>query len=105
MSHNLLALGAKAFAQDRLDDAMTHYEEAIRFNRDNTIAYWNLARLRVLNNMLEEARHCYDVTKNMISLIHPKLQIPLSKNIENEIEHTSKGNRKHIRRPVLSLYR
>ncbi len=105
MSHNLLALGAKAFAQDRLDDAMTHYEEAIRFNRDNTIAYWNLARLRVLNNMQEEARHWYDVTKNMISLIHPKLQIPLSKKIENEIEHTSKGNRKHIRRPVLSLYR
>ena len=104
MSHHHLALGAKAFAQDRLDDAMAHYTITIRCNRDDVLAYWNLARLRVLNNMKEKAGQCYDVTKNMISLKHPKLQRQLSKKIDYEIDYIAKGNRTHIDSPIRSLH-
>jgi len=103
ISQNQLALGAKAFAQNQFTEAMIRYENAVRFNRDNILAYWNLARLHILNNMQEKARQRYGVTKSLVSLMHPKVQKTLLRRIETEIEQTMKGTRKNIDQPVLSL--
>ena len=99
------ALGAKAFSQNKLVEAMIQYKNAVRFNRDNTLAYWNLARLHVLNNLQEKARVCYSTTHDLVSLMHPKVMKPLLREIETEFEQAMKRNWKHIDQPVLSLLR
>lgn len=105
ISRSQLALGAKAFVQERLDDAITHYDKAIRFNRDNVLAYWNLARLRALKDTQEKAGHCYEATKNLLKLRHPKLQRAICKKVDDEIDYITRGNRKQINHPVLTLHR
>jgi predicted SAM-dependent methyltransferase len=105
VSRSQLALGAKAFVQERLDEAITHYDKAIRFNRDSILAYWNLARIRSLNDTQEKASHCYDATKELLKLQYPKLHRAICKKIDDEIDYITRGNRKQINDPVLSLHR
>jgi predicted SAM-dependent methyltransferase len=105
ISNSQLALGAKAFIQERLKDAITHYDKAIRFNRDNILAYWNLARLRALNDTQEKAMLCYTATKDLLKLRFPKLQRTICKKVDNEIDYITRGNRKQINQPILSLHR
>ncbi len=105
ISQEQLALGAKAFAHNQLEEAITRYRDAVRYDRNNILAYWNLARLRVLNNMLEEGKECYNITKTLISSMQLKIQRPLVKKIETEIAQIAKGEQQHIEQPVLSLLR
>lgn len=105
ISQEQLALGAKAFAHTQLEEAITRYRDAVRYNRDNILAYWNLARLRVLNNMLEKGKKCYNITKTLISSMQLKIQRPLVRKLETEINQIAKGNQRHIEQPVLSLLR
>jgi predicted SAM-dependent methyltransferase len=100
-----LGQGAKAFSQDNLDVALIHYQKAIRFNRDSVLAYWNLARVRTMQNMRDKAIHCYGVTKDLLKLKYPKLQRTVCKRVDNEIDYVANGNREKINQPILSLQR
>lgn len=99
------ALGAKEFSQTRFDSAMAHYDKAIRLNRDSILAFWNLARMQSLKDMEEEAGHNYEVTKNLLKIRYPKLQRTMCKKVDDEIEYVTKGSRKRLSHPVLSLHR
>ena len=103
ISLSKLALGAKEFSQTQYDSAISHYEKAIRYNRDNVVGYWNLARLRTLKNMIEEGRNCYGVAKDLLRSKHPIIQRKYCKRIDDEIEYIRSGNRKQIDQPILSL--
>jgi len=102
MSNKQLALGLKAFGLDQIDNATKLIHDAIRLNRDSITAFWNLARISVLNQKTESALQYYSTVRNLLMLHHPKNYRSYMKNVDNERRAAEEGKGEMFSRPLYS---
>ncbi|MHA1615089.1 MAG: methyltransferase domain-containing protein [Candidatus Thorarchaeota archaeon] len=102
ISNKQLSLGLKAFGLDQIDNATKLIHDAIRLNRDSITAFWNLARISVLNQNTESALQYYSTVRNLLMLRHPKNYRSHMKNVDNERRAAEEGKGEMFSRPLYS---
>ena len=102
MSNNQLALGLKAFGLDQIDNATKFIHDAIRLNRDSITAFWNLARISVLNQNTESALQHYSTVRNLLMLHHPKNYRSYMNNVDKEKRSAENGKGEMFSKPLFS---
>ena len=102
MSNKQLALGLKAFGLDQIDNATKFIHDAIRLNRDSITAFWNLARISVLNQNTESALQYYSTVRNLLMLHHPKNYRSYMKNVDIERRSAEDGKGEMFSKPLFS---
>jgi predicted SAM-dependent methyltransferase len=75
------ALGIKTFANKKFKNAQAHFDACVRFNSENTIGWWNLARVEWINGNKENAMKAYDnafiLSKDKNILAEKMRKVPL----------------------------
>ncbi|MFW9769833.1 MAG: methyltransferase domain-containing protein [Candidatus Thorarchaeota archaeon] len=104
VSNKQLALGSKAFSLGEYDDAIVHYKNSVKSNRDTLLGFWNLARLHSLRNDEKEALKFYQALESLISNQHPKLQRALQEKFNREIKLLKENRSESVAEPLISLY-
>ena len=102
ISNRKLALGLKAFGLNQFEDAINLLHDAVRFNRDSVIAYWNLARLSVLKQSSAKIDQYYSTVENLLRLKHPTSYRTYVKSVEKERKYAESGSEKIYSRPIYS---
>jgi SAM-dependent methyltransferase len=102
ISHKKLAHGLKAFGLEQLEDANTLLHDAIRFNRDSIISYWNLARLSLLMEDLTKMNQFYSTVSSLLMQKHPKSYRNYQKMVEEERDSAIEGNVEICSEPIFS---
>ena len=102
ISNEKLALGLKAFGLEQLEDANTLLQDAIRFNRDSVIAYWNLARMSLLMENPPKAKQYYSTVNNLLMLKHPANYRNYVKIVEKERKIAAEGDDTIFSEPIYS---
>jgi tetratricopeptide (TPR) repeat protein len=104
VSDKQLALGSKAFALGEYDDAIVHYRNSVKANRDALLGFWNLARLYGIRNEEKQALKYYRTIENLISTQHPKLQKTLREKFNVEVKLLKEKGYESLAEPLISLY-
>jgi predicted SAM-dependent methyltransferase len=102
ISSRKLALGLKAFGAYALEEAISLIQDAIRFNHDSTLAFWNLARIFGLKENKEKMLQYYSTVRNLLMLQYPKSYRSYISNLENEKKTIEVGNCEMYARPIFS---
>jgi predicted SAM-dependent methyltransferase len=80
------ALGIKLFAKKKYVDAMANFTNSVRFNSENTIAWWNLGRLEWLNGHklrgLEAFDNAFKLSRDSNILEEKDRKVPLKRPVE-----------------------
>jgi predicted SAM-dependent methyltransferase len=92
LSEQRLALGLKTFAHEQLEQAESHFVDAIRLNRDSILAYWNIARVFALRGLTERSLKCYRSVVDLIPTQYLKQSRRYLKSVEKEIKSVSQGD-------------
>lgn len=102
ISNRQLSLGLKAFGLNQIDNATKLILDAIRLNRDSITAFWNLARISVLNQNTESALKYYSAVRDLLMLHHPKNYRIYMKNVDNERRSAEEGKGEMFSKPLYS---
>jgi tetratricopeptide (TPR) repeat protein len=80
------ALGIKLFTKKKYVDAMANFTNSVRFNSENTIAWWNLGRLEWLNGHklrgLEAFDNAFKLSRDSNILEEKDRKVPLKRPVE-----------------------
>ena len=86
ISINECALGIKMFAQNKYERAVDHFIKSTKFNSENVISWWNLARLNWINKNKPEADKAFSIafkiSKNKNILTEQARKIPIKQPLE-----------------------
>lgn len=102
MSNKQLSLGLKAFGLDQIDNATKLIHDAIRLNRDSITAFWNLARISVLNQKTKSALRYYSAVRDLLMLRHPRNYRSYMKNVDIERRSAEDGKGEMFSKPLFS---
>ena len=104
LAERTLALAAKAFAENRLSEAVNLYNEALKLDRNNLKAVWNLARIEGLTGSTENAEEYYEQAKGLTRFFRLPIQRYIIQRINLERESLSKSDMKRFSEPLLEIY-
>ncbi len=90
----------KYFHEKDFTHANALLHEAIRFDRNHLLYYWNLARLLMLTKKISEAKQCYHDSLTLVRLSETPSKEKLKTALTTELQHFSKM--KHGR-PILDV--
>jgi len=80
------ALGIKAFSKGDYEKASRHFSMSVGFNSQNTISWWNLARVEWLEGNKEGAKKAYDnafcLSKDKTVLEEASRKVPFKRPLE-----------------------
>ncbi len=83
---NLSYQAIKYFLRKEYTSAIVTLQEAIRFERNHLLYYWNLGRLLMLTGKIPEATQCYKDAMTLVYLSQTPLKKKLEKAIQSEIQ-------------------
>jgi hypothetical protein len=104
LSNRKLALGLKAFGLDRFEEATKLLEDAIRYNHDSILAFWNLARISGLGQDEKKALQFYSAVRTLLMFKHPKTYRSYISNLEHEMRSVKRGECERCSEPIFSYY-
>jgi len=100
ISNRKIAVGLKYFALNQLKEAKYLLKDSIRFNRDSAIAFWNLARLSLLEQDQAKMNQYYSTVRNLLILKHPTNHRNYVKTVDQERRNAEKGIGKIYSEPL-----
>jgi hypothetical protein len=102
ISNRKLALGIKSFGINNTAKAKDLLQDAIRLNRNSIIAYWNLARLSVLEQDLKKAKQYYSTVMTLLMIKHPTNYRKYLKIVVQEQKDADGGMQETYSNPIAS---
>jgi predicted SAM-dependent methyltransferase/tetratricopeptide (TPR) repeat protein len=92
--------GIKEFSNGNISDAITRFNEAILYDRNNLLYYWNMGRLLVLKHDLPQAKKMYDAALFLIQMNH----FPQQKKLETVLRKEQKElSSKNCKEPIIDV--
>ena len=103
IAEKYLALATKAFAENKLSEAVDLYNDAIRLDRNNLKAIWNLARIEGLTGSNENAGKYYEKAKGLARFFRLPIQRYIIQRLNLELESLAKREMKRFSEPLLDI--
>lgn len=103
LSSKSLALGIKAFALDKMDEAEVHLLDAVRLNRDSVLGYWNIGRIYAAQEREAEAFRCLESARSLLLLRDPRRSRDLVRRVDGDIKSVREGRLRRVADPILTL--
>ena len=100
LAEQSFALGAKAFANHELTEAIRLFEEAFSLNRDDLLITWNLARLKAVEGKGDTSKKYYKLTLLLAQRYKQPFRRRMLERLRSEISIASAGQMDGLAAPV-----